>query len=405
MNRKICIVSPHYPPKTTGISIFVHELSKTLVEEEFGVGLVTVSGAGQITSDQGKLHFRKTVKRNPEKAEKTYLHTFAPKILNDRSPLASFFLLSTPVVIEVVKNHRIDIVHVHTSLNYSTAAYLGARVGESLPEVSVILTIHGGGTKPKPVETETRRTLLNKIDRITVVSNILKKNLQDVGVPADKIVHIPNGIDVDRFSPDIDSSEIRQKYGIKQSDPLILYVGRLDPGKGVQYLIAAFIKLLKRKPRARLLLVGDGYLSGFIKEIVSDCRLERSVFAEGSVDQNLMPKVYSAADLMVFPSTKEEACPLVLLEAMASGKPVIACRVGGVPEVIDDGENGFLVYPSDDESLAKAMFSIIEHKNIAEALGMNARIKAEREYDIDKIAERYRQLYNTLLKQNPGNLL
>lgn len=391
------MVTPHFPPKVTGMSTVVSELINKLAERGFTLHLLTFSQVRQDISHKGRLFFYAVTKHDMDVAMKRVnSNDYFAWVVRSGSPSVHFFLASIRLAKKIVDKHNPDLVHIHTSLDDYVAAYLGFKLKESFPDVPVILTIHGGGLVPKPEENSIRRDLLARFERITVVSGMLKGKLVKIGVPSCKVEVIPNGVDTNRFHPYLDDFEIRLRHGIRKGDPLILYAGRLDPGKGIQYLIAAFSHLLNEVPKARLLLVGDGYLSGFIKEIASARNLERSVFVEDSVDQDSMPKVFSAADIVVLPSTKEEACPMVLLEAMASGKPVIATRVGGVPEIIDDGENGILVTPSNVKDLTDAMFKTIESKNLAKTLAKNGREKAEKEHSLEYVAREYRSLYASL---------
>ncbi len=180
--------------------------------------------------------------------------------------------------------------------------------------------------------------------------------LQLYGVPLDKISIIPCGVNFDRFRP-LDKEAARQKLGISGSETILLFVGRLDPLKGVDRLITALARL-KHHKRLRLLIVGgDGREtedSVTLQELSQTLGLENSVTFTGRVDHNDLPHYYSAADLLVLPS-HTESFGLVGLEALACGTPVLSTRVGAMDRIISSGKTGLLVPAADPLSLSEGI--------------------------------------------------
>jgi D-inositol-3-phosphate glycosyltransferase len=182
------------------------------------------------------------------------------------------------------------------------------------------------------------------------------------GVPPDKISVIPCGTDFALFSPQ-DTAAARNKLGIGSSDTILLYVGRLDPLKGVDRLITALARL-KHLQHLRLLIVGgDGREtaeSRRLKDLSQSLGLENTVAFTGRVDHSDLPDYYSAADILVLPS-HTESFGLVGLESLACGTPVLSTRVGAMDRIIESGKTGFLVPDADPRSLAEGLELSIPH--------------------------------------------
>jgi D-inositol-3-phosphate glycosyltransferase len=172
----------------------------------------------------------------------------------------------------------------------------------------------------------------------------------------DKIKVIPCGVNFDRFRP-FDQYQSRGRLGIPANERILLYVGRLDPLKGVDRLITA-LSFLDHRQNLRLLIVGgDGSETAefrSLQELTQNLGLENSVTFTGRVDHNDLPHYYSAADMLVLPS-HTESFGLVGLEALACGTPVISTRVGAMDQIIRSNENGFLVNSADPRSLAEGI--------------------------------------------------
>lgn len=181
-------------------------------------------------------------------------------------------------------------------------------------------------------------------------------------------VVIYNKIDLERFKGDLDRTIVRRKYGIEHSEALILFVGRVVPSKGIHLLIKAF-KLLKQSfPDARLMIVGNPYYKDYFKKLkeISDATV---VFASYVSDEEL-PYYYAACDVYATASLWE-GFNLPLVEAQACGKPVVAFNIGPHPEVVNDGETGFLVPPKDVNALAEAIIKLIKDDKLRKEMGKN----------------------------------
>jgi glycosyltransferase involved in cell wall biosynthesis len=212
--------------------------------------------------------------------------------------------------------------------------------------------------------------------------------------PSGKLVEVPNGVDINRFNPDLDQHEIKNRYGIDHKK-VVMFVGALDSAhyfKGVDYLIRSFANI--HDEDVCLIVVGDGDLRQSYMQLSLDLNIsDRTIFA-GRVSDDDLPKYYSSMDLVVLPSiTMGEAFGLVLVEAMACGKPVIASDLPGVRTVVDDGINGFLVKPKDCDDLTDKMGYLLENGDVRETFGKAGRRKAEEKYSWDRIGKKLERLY------------
>jgi len=239
---------------------------------------------------------------------------------------------------------------------------------------------------------------LNTTKKIIATTNIIKNTSSWLKPVKNKIEVIPNGVDLNVFTPNISGQEIRQKYQIDDNESILLFVGRLTFYKGVEYVLQALSIIKKKINNVRLIIVGKGYLEKQLKALCASLGIEKSVIFAGRVSDNMLPKYYAAADVFVLPSTSiAEGFGIVLLEAMASGKPVVASNVGGIPEVIIDGSSGILVPPRETKDLAESVIHLLSNPAMSRAMGHEGRIIAEKSYGWKDIATRTLSLYKESL--------
>ena len=202
---------------------------------------------------------------------------------------------------------------------------------------------------------------------------------------------IPNGIDTEHFSPDGP-----QHKEFADGKPNVLFVGRLEKRKGLDYLLNACAKAKRHSPNFRLVVVGPGTrLRPGYQKMVKDLRLTDVVFT-GFVPGAELPQYYRSADIFCAPATGGESFGIVLLEAMACGKPVVATHIDGYASLLSHGEEGLLVPARDEESLARALLSLLDDKYLRNQMGAEGRIKAEK-YSWANVAHQVMDYYNSLL--------
>jgi glycosyltransferase involved in cell wall biosynthesis len=211
-------------------------------------------------------------------------------------------------------------------------------------------------------------------------SSAARDQLAREGVPAGKLRLIANGLDAGRFVP------VTMRRNIRR----IVMVANLRPEKGQDTLLAAAPRILARYPDASFTFVGDGPRREALELLTRALGISERVRFMG--EGRDVAAILAAHDLFVLPS-RSEAFPNALIEAMATGLPVVATAVGGIPEVVRPGINGQLVRPDDERVLADAVLTLMDNPAAAAALGRAARADVERHYTIDRMVERFEQLY------------
>jgi glycosyltransferase involved in cell wall biosynthesis len=238
--------------------------------------------------------------------------------------------------------------------------------------------------------------------RIICVSESAKRHLvEDWQVNPEKIVVMPNGVDVDLFHPGFNPEMVREKIGIGKSDPVIGFVGGFQTWHGIDRLVESFARILKIKPAAKLLLIGDGRARQVVEEKIAACGVGPAVLITGFVPQEQVPELMAAIDVAVlpYPQLPRELwfSPLKLYEYMAASKAIVASRSGQIAEVIQDGYNGLLVQPGDVDALTAAIVRLLEDQALREELACNARRQAIEQHSWDRYIQALLGIYQEAL--------
>jgi glycosyltransferase involved in cell wall biosynthesis len=249
-------------------------------------------------------------------------------------------------------------------------SYRVAATGKRLPIVTTIHNIHN------PMHFRYGGFILNNCsDYVIFESHYERDRLMKSGLAADRSEVVHSGIDTDRFKPVQMNPDLARKYNLIPGEHIIFgIVARLSEEKGHNYLVEAFGRVYAQNTRARLLIVGDGPLLPDVQSQVKSGGLESVVIFTGM--QRNIPDYLALFDVFVLSSTRE-SFPLAAREAMAAGKAVIAPRIGGCPEVVADGETGYLFESRDVDGLSASMLRIIEGDKYRQ-FGRNARARVER---------------------------
>jgi teichuronic acid biosynthesis glycosyltransferase TuaC len=232
--------------------------------------------------------------------------------------------------------------------------YAAVRLGKLLG-LPVFVTARGTDINVFPKFPLIRRMIqwtLGEATGIIAVSRSLKKAMVELGVPAEKVHVIGNGVDAEIFQP-LDQLRARQELGLPENAQIILSVGGLSRPKGFHELISAFAQLASRYPRLRLYIIGEGIERANLEKLSQNLGLIGRVILVGDKKNEQLGLWYSAADLMCLASTRE-GMPNVVLESMACGTPVVATAVGGIPEILHPGETGLLV-ETESSSIAEGL--------------------------------------------------
>lgn len=231
---------------------------------------------------------------------------------------------------------------------------------------------------------------VNKSSAIITVSSDLKNILLQEGIPDNKITVIKNGVDTDIFFP-------RKKYecleilSLPADKKIILFVGRLDKIKGVIYLIDAVDKIIRQRDDLMLIVIGEGPLRSSYINTVMERNLQNNVKFIGGKAHHEIAIWMGACDIFCLPSIKE-GCPNVVLEALASGRPVVASKVGGIPEIVNE-KNGVLVEPENSQNLSKALIFALENQWSIDKI-----CQSVAHLSWDKAAESYCKVFEKIYK-------
>lgn len=235
------------------------------------------------------------------------------------------------------------------------------------------------------------RSFLHRCGAVVAPTQGVLEELERLAPSMRRTAVIPSGVDVHRFRPGLDGRRIRGRHGLEDAE-VVLHVGRVAPEKHVDLLVEALPLLRRRRPRARLLVVGTGPALSHCRRLAARRGLEEEVLFTGFVPDEELPAYYGAADALATASPFETQ-GLVALEAMACGLPVAAVDFRAFPEYIEDGENGFLFPPGDAEAGSEAMERALE---AGEDVRRRARETAER-FALERCAEQLLALYESML--------
>lgn len=299
-------------------------------------------------------------------------------------------------VISIIKKEKPQILH---SFLFH-ANFLGRVIGKLRNVPIIISSIHSeyfGGIL--------REKLLKWTDRFcnitTIVSKGAAERMIDLKVVSkNKLKVIYNGIDLENFPfRKLEArTKIRKELNIEENKKILISVGRLHEAKGCPYLIKA-MKILKEKyPHILLIVLGEGPEGKKIEEQIKELKLEKNILLLGQKEN--ISEYLNASDVFVMPSLWE-GLPIALLEAMACGLPVVATRVGGVPEVVEDGKSGFLVELKNPRGLAEKIIKTLEmSEEERKKMGERGRKIVEKKFSIEQMVKEYENLYQELLEKN-----
>lgn len=357
--------TPSFLPLTGGMEVKIYEISRWLAEHCNEVFLMTI---------------RRGTSPRKEILEGIEIERFI---------LTGPFII--PKLLQLVFAKRIDVVHVHWS-KWKTgllAVLIAKIIGKP-----VILGLAGDDVYT-PADPERRpgfiyMHVVEMADLLVTTSEDLKRRAVEKGFPRNAVA-IPQGIDTKRFNPMVSGRKVRETLDWLEN-PIVMAAARLIERKGIAYLVDAFAQVLREEPDAKLMIAGEGPERSRLEEKVRKLGLSKSVSFLGIIPYREVSSYYAACDVFVHIPTYE-AMPHVIYEAMATGKPVVTSRVGGILEVIEHEKDGLLVEPKAPNETAKAILKLIRNKRLAEEVRENALQKIERKYTWDIIAGQYLRLY------------
>jgi N-acetyl-alpha-D-glucosaminyl L-malate synthase BshA len=336
----------------------------------------------------------------PDVAGLTFERVEVPSYPLFREP--QYVLALTNTLVRVACERRLDLLHAHYAVPHATAAYLAHQVASAEPGLcapNTLTTLHGTDITLVGSDPSYARVVAFSIEKshgVTAVSHSLRRDtIQSLGIKREIRV-IPNFLDCTRYQRRRDP-EVRARLA-HDCDAVVMHVSNFRPVKRV-HLVLQIFRRLRLNIRARLVMVGNG---------PDRAELERSVQNQGLSDvvdfvgeqQDLVP-LLSAADLFLLPSS-QESFGMAALEAMACETPVVASRVGGLPEVIDDGVTGFLCDPDDLDAMVARGVEVLTDHALRARMGRDAAASVRSRYSDEIIVPQYEAYYREVLEGPAG---
>jgi len=362
----------------------------------------TVGGSGIIATELGKMlaekghevHF--ITSSTPFRLNRLYPNIFSHQVdVNSYSVFqyAPYDIALATKIAEVIKNEQLDLMHVHYAIPHAVCAILGRDMAGF--DIGIVTTLHGTDITVLGSDSSLKEAIkygIEKSDVVTAVSNSLRDQTYDMINPDKTIQTIYNFVD-EREYKTADPGGLKQDLGIDEEDKVLIHVSNFRNVKRVPDIIETFHRVQKHVP-SKLLLVGDGPEMGRTVQQVKELGLEQHVLFLGKRDN--LSELYNISDIKLLMSEKE-AFGLVLLEAMACGVPCIGTNIGGIPEIIESGKNGYLVELGDIEDAASRAIGILTDAKQHETLKKGSLEMVEQHFNSFKILEQYEAVYERLL--------
>lgn len=400
----ICLVSREFPPETDwgGIGRYTYLLAKGLVERGHNVHVVT-----QTFQDEEYEYIENGV----------YVHRIKhPEIFKVKIPLEEFarrLEYSWRVyrkILELIDKYNIQIVE---GPNFSGECFVYSLFKKTplitrihTPYIEVIKNFGWRLTPDRKLSCNLEDMLIERSDFITCSTNIYAQIMEKKSGVNSKIKVIPLGIEI----PQLESTY----YSHDTSKPLnVLFVGRLEKRKGIHVLMEAIPEVIDKLKYVEFTIVGrdtffqrdetsfksperKNFKTEFYEKLSSE--IKRKVHLVGEVSKEELENYYKNCDLFVAPSL-HETFGFVYLEAMSYGKPVIGCKVGGVPEVIEDGRTGLLVEPENAQQLTEAILRILKDPKLRFEMGLNARERVSKKFSLENMVDKTEEIYSYLVSK------
>ncbi|WKA60480.1 N-acetyl-alpha-D-glucosaminyl L-malate synthase BshA [Planococcus shenhongbingii] len=362
----------------------------------------TVGGSGVIATELGKMlaekghevHF--ITSSTPFRLNRLYPNIFSHQVdVNSYSVFqyAPYDIALATKIAEVIKNEQLDLMHVHYAIPHAVCAILGRAMAGS--NIGIVTTLHGTDITVLGSDSSLKEAIkygIEKSDVVTAVSNSLRDQTYDLIKPDKRIETIYNFVDEREYKV-TNTGSLKQDLGIGEEEKVLIHVSNFRNVKRVPDIIDTFSRVQKQVA-SKLLLVGDGPEMGRTVQQVKDLGLDKHVLFLGKRDN--LSELYNISDIKLLMSEKE-AFGLVLLEAMACGVPCIGTNIGGIPEIIEPGQNGYLVELGDVEKAAAYSIRMLTDEKEREMLKNGSLETVKQRFNSTTILEQYEAVYERLL--------
>ena len=364
-------------PSVGGSGVIATELGKLLAEKGHEIHFITSSIPFRLTKSMSNIFFHQV------EVNHYSVFQYPPYDIALANKMA-----------QVIKREGLDILHVHYAIPHAVCAILGKQMAKS--SVGIVTTLHGTDITVlgfDPSLTDAIKFGIEQSDRVTTVSHALKKQTNEL-IESDQSLDVIHNFIDERVYRKVPAESLKQDYNIEEGDKVLVHVSNFRRVKRVQDVINSFA-LIRKKVKSKLLLVGDGPEMSTICQQVAELELKEDVLFLGK--KNNLEEIYSISDVMLLLSEKE-SFGLVALEAMACGVPCIGTNVGGIPEVIDNGVNGYICEVGDIASIVDKAVSLLKDSSSYERFSA-ASIKAvHQKFHSSKIVNQYEELYDEVIQ-------
>jgi len=302
----------------------------------------------------------------------------------------------TPFYDKIVRNYKPDLLHAHFGMEGVQSLFLKHRYG-----IPLLTIFYGVDFSVKSKETYWKKAfkkLFNEGDLFIVLSEDMKNDLTNIGCPSAKIKVHRLGIDINKFKFTVRKPQ-------KSGEPIIIYsCARFTEKKGLEYLIKAFAKVRNKHKDTVLKIVGDGPLRKKLHKLTDELNLKDCVYFLGYLPYQELPRMLYNSHIFVLPSVTasngdKDEISMVIVEALATGLPVVTSYHAGINEVIKDGVHGFLAHERNVDEIAEKLNILIENQSLWKDIGLAGRTLVENEFDIEKQIPKLEYIYSQLIKQ------
>ncbi|MFB1049330.1 N-acetyl-alpha-D-glucosaminyl L-malate synthase BshA [Paraliobacillus sp. JSM ZJ581] len=294
---------------------------------------------------------------------------------------------------EVIDTEELDILHVHYAIPHAICAILAKEMASR--EVKIVTTLHGTDITVLGIDNSLKKMIkygIEKSDAVTAVSNSLVNQTNEM-LAVEKEMHVVyNFVDTEEYYRR-SNRDLREHYGIHPNEKVIIHISNFRKVKRIQDVIYAF-QIINSQVPSKLLLIGDGPEYSEMYQLVKKLGLEDSILFLGK--QNNIADLLSISDLKLLLSEKE-SFGLVMIEAMACGVPCIGTNVGGIPEVIEDGKNGYIIEIGEIETLANKAISLLTNDEKWNSFSKYAVTYVQQHFSAEEIVKQYETIYQELL--------
>jgi len=378
---RICLVTHYFPPHKGGIEQVSFEQSKRLVRLGYQIEVLTSEFEG----------------RNKTPVKGIRIHHYPSMNVAKRFgvPYPILPVSAYKKFANVIR--ECDLVHAHGHVYMSS--YFAGKIAKKYGKPFMI-TQHNTFIDYQSIlnllehlnDFAIGKSVLRHAEKIVTVSKETMKYVLRLGADKKKVQVIYNGVDTEQFRPS-NKNKNRKKLGLSQNRKIAFSVRRLVYKNGLDTLIESVPYLKQSHPELLVVVAGKGPSRKLIENRIKELNIQDNIKLAGFVPDEQLPTYYGAADCFILPSASGEGLPLVLLEAMSSGLPIIATTVGGTPELIKHMENGLLVPPRNPKAMAQALAKLLSDEKLGTTIGKEARRAAEEKFSWEKNVEQLEAIY------------